>query len=68
MDKAEPGSPFKGREVGAIAGIGQGVQHGDRIGGVPTPPVVDEIGSDEARSAGDENSSHVCIVSTGHRG
>ena len=38
-------------EIGGVAGVGQGVQHGHPVSGVALHPVVDEIGADEAGPA-----------------
>jgi hypothetical protein len=44
-------------EAGAVAGIGEGVEHDKGVAGVAGGPIVHEISADKAGAAGDEEIS-----------
>ena len=55
MDKPEVRAGLDGGEAGAVAGIGQRVEHHDPVAGVPRQPVLGEVGAKETGAAGDQH-------------
>ena len=65
-DVADDELGFRPGKAGAVAGIGQRVEHDDCVIGVSGFPMPDKIGPDEAGSAGDEQVSHARSLSCSH--
>ena len=53
------------REAGAVPGIGERVEHNNPVPGMGVPPMVNKIGSDKSRSAGDQKIHRAVICITG---
>src|SRR4051794_41024155 len=59
---------FYALKVGAIAGIGQGIEHDDPVPRMGPPPVPDEVRADEAGAASDEKISQLTSIPEGSGG
>jgi hypothetical protein len=53
LHKPQMGMAVQIRQVIAIAGIGQGIEHHHPIGGIVLNPMVDKIGADKTSPASD---------------